>query len=148
MLRGYDPPWSKFLDRKRWAVPLYDKRLDRRGLAQEHISYIPDLDLAAGMHLSPSWKPSFVGIRLSIDEGADGTLDRVYDLEIFAPRVYALFYSALPKMIVAARSESDPLSYVYGRLEAFSGTDMREPSSDDRAGYAALLEMLDAQMCR
>ncbi len=123
-----------------------DQTLDER-LHQTHLAYIPDLHITIGSHLSPVWKGTFWDITLFLDERSDKTLDRVYQFRMFIVSAASLFYSDLPEIIVAARSERDPLSYLYGCFSRFGDKVQKEPTDEHRAAYAAMLSELERQMC-
>ena len=147
VLRHYNPPWAKFLDQEHHAVPLYNKRLDRGGLDQQHLAHLPELDITIGSHLSPTWNGVYWDVTLFIDEGSDRALDRVYGFNISILSATSLFYTDLPAIIVAARSERDPLSFLYGSLGRFGKDAKKEVTAAHQCEYAAMLSELERQMC-
>jgi hypothetical protein len=143
----YDRPWAKFLDRERREVPLYNKRLDRGGLDQYHLAYLPDLNTVIGSHLSPKWFGLYWDIDLYVDEGADGTVDRAYRFDIRVDDAVRLFSTRLPEIIVEGRQERDPLSYLYGSLESFRTDAKRDVTHERQQAYKDFVAALEQQMC-
>jgi len=147
VLKQYALPWAKFMDVEHKTVPMYNKRLDRGGLSQEHLAYIPDLNVTIGSQLSPNWSVVNWSVNLFIDEGSDRVLDRVYEFDISIRSAIALFFTELPGIVVAARTERDPLSYLYGSFSRFGDNVRKEPTKEHRVEYATMLLELERQMC-